>query len=129
MVAGPLADRLNRHKLFVLISSLMVTVSVALPPVSPTWPVQPAGAVIGEVGFGADLSVDQALVTLVLPAAEDGGHDLGVFHIALNAPQVVAPFGGSLVVAHLGGHPALFVAGGLLSLVGALMILRVRSGR
>ncbi|MFB4276884.1 hypothetical protein ACBJ59_16445 [Nonomuraea sp. MTCD27] len=49
-----------------LISSLMVTVSVALPLVSPTWPVQLAGAVIGGVGFGACLSVDQALVTLVL---------------------------------------------------------------
>ncbi|GAA1687667.1 MFS transporter [Nonomuraea maheshkhaliensis] len=129
IVAGPLADRLNRHKLFVLISSLMVTVSVALPLVSPTWTVQLAGAVIGGVGFGAYLSVDQALVTLVLPAAEDSGRDLGVFHIALNAPQVVAPFGGSLVVAHLGGYPALFVTGGLLSLVGALMIMRVRSVR
>jgi hypothetical protein len=57
---------------------------------------------------------------LVLPAAEDSGRDLGVFYTALNAPQVVAPFG---------GYPARFVAGGLLSLVGAIMILRVRSGR
>ncbi|MFG1976888.1 MFS transporter [Nonomuraea fuscirosea] len=129
IIAGPLADRLRRHKLFVLISSLMVTVSVALPLVSPTWTQQLAAAVIGGVGFGAYLSVDQALVTLVLPAAEDSGRDLGVFHIALNAPQVVAPFGGSLVVAHLGGYPALFVTGGVLALVGALMILRVRSVR
>ncbi|GAA3116443.1 MULTISPECIES: MFS transporter [Nonomuraea] len=129
IIAGPLADRLNRHKLFVLISSLMVTVSVALPVLAPVWPVQLATAVIGGLGFGAYLSVDQALVTLVLPAAEDSGRDLGVFHIALNAPQVVAPFGGSLVVAHLGGYPALFVTGGVLALVGALMILRVRGVR
>jgi MFS family permease len=129
IVAGPLADRLNRHKLFVLISSLMVSVSVALPLLSPTWTVQLAGAAIGGLGFGAYLSVDQALVTLVLPAAEDSGRDLGIFHIALNAPQVVAPFAGSLIIAHLGGYPALFVAGGLLSLIGALMILQVKSVR
>jgi MFS family permease len=128
-VAGPLADRLNRRKLFVLASSLLVSVSVALPLLSPTWTVQLAGAVIGGLGFGAYLSVDQALVTLVLPAAKDSGRDLGVFHIALNAPQVVAPLAGSLVVAHLGGYPALFVAGGLLSLIGALMIMPVRSVR
>jgi MFS family permease len=104
-------------------------VSVALPLLSPTWTVQLAGAVIGGLGFGAYLSVDQALVTLVLPGAKDSGRDLGVFHIALNAPQVVAPLAGSLVVAHLGGYPALFVAGGLLSLIGALMIMPVRSVR
>jgi MFS family permease len=70
---GPARGRLNRHKLFVLISSLMVTVSVALPPVSPTWPVQLAGAVTGGVGFGAHLPVDQALVTLVLPRPRTAG--------------------------------------------------------
>ncbi|MGN9788156.1 hypothetical protein ACTMTF_42560 [Nonomuraea sp. ZG12] len=87
-LAGGDVPRLLRRLL--LISSLMVSVSVALPLLSPTWTVQLAGAAIGGVGFGAYLSVDQALVTLVLPAAEDSGRDLGLFHIALNAPQVVA---------------------------------------
>ncbi|MFC5833516.1 hypothetical protein [Nonomuraea insulae] len=48
---------------------------------------------------------------------------------AVSAKIFSATQGGSLVVAHLGGCPALFVIGGLLSLVGALMILRVRSVR
>ncbi|RBQ17058.1 MFS transporter [Spongiactinospora rosea] len=129
LIMGPLADRLDRRKLFVLLSSLLITVATVLPLLSPTWDAQLASAVLSGIGFGTYLSVDQALVTLVLPAADGAGRDLGVFHIALNAPQVVAPFAAAFVVGGLGGYPALYAAGGLLALAGSLLILPIRSVR
>lgn len=127
-VAGPLADRLDRRRLFVLISSLLTTVSVALPALSPTWTVELVAGVVGGLGFGAYLAVDQALATLVLPSSDAAGRDLGVFHIALNAPQVIGPFLGSAVI-ELGGYRALFVTGGVLALLGSVAILQVKSVR
>ncbi|GII96400.1 MFS transporter [Sinosporangium siamense] len=129
IVMGPLADRLDRRKLFVLLSSLLIAVSTAMPVLSPTWSTQLVAAVLSGIGFGTYLSVDQALVTLVLPAREDSGRDLGVFHIALNAPQVVAPFIAAVVVGGLGGFPGLYVVGGLLALVGSVFIVPIRSVR
>ncbi|MFI0418009.1 MFS transporter [Spongiactinospora sp. 9N601] len=129
LIMGPLADRLDRRKLFVLLSSLLITVATVLPLVSPTWDAQLASAVLSGIGFGTYLSVDQALVTLVLPAADGAGRDLGVFHIALNAPQVVAPFAAAFVVSGLGGYPALYAVGGLLALAGSLLVVPIRSVR
>ncbi|MFI6317463.1 MFS transporter [Nonomuraea sp. NPDC050556] len=127
-VAGPLADRLDRRRLFVLISSLLTTASVALPLLSPTWTVELVAGVVGGLGFGAYLAVDQALATLVLPASGAAGRDLGIFHIALNAPQVVGPLIGSAAIG-VGGYRALFVIGGVLALLGSVAILQVKSVR
>ena len=41
--------------------------------------------------YGIYVSVDFALITEVLPGAEDRGKDLGVINIANALPQVLAP--------------------------------------
>ena len=51
------------------------------------------------IGFGVYLSVDFALCTEVLPAAEARAKDLGVINIANALPQVFAPFVGSFLIA------------------------------
>ncbi|MFJ6782510.1 hypothetical protein [Streptomyces yangpuensis] len=38
------------------------------------------------------MAVDTALVTMVLPNAEDAARDMGVLNIANAGPQIVAPF-------------------------------------
>ena len=74
------------------------------------------------------MAVDTALVTLVLPRAEDAARDMGVLNIANAAPQIVAPFIASVVVS-VAGYTTLFLVGGLLSVLGALAVRPIRSVR
>ena len=49
-----------------------------------------AAAMLGA-GFGVYRRVDAALITQVLPTAEDRAKDLGIINIANSAPQVLGP--------------------------------------
>lgn len=124
--AGPLVDRFGRHRGFVFVSSLLLSAALFVPLVWQTWPAFLVCAGLSGFALGLYLGVDLALATLVLPRAGDAGRDLGVFHIALTAPQVVAPFVASLAVTALGGYPALFLIGGAIALIGSFAVLRVR---
>src|SRR3979411_825408 len=55
------------------------------------------GAVFG-LGYGAYTSVDWALATDVLPNMDDAAKDMGLWHIALTLPQLLAvPLAGVLL--------------------------------
>ncbi|MBB4684399.1 MFS transporter [Amycolatopsis jiangsuensis] len=123
--AGPLVDRLGQHRGFVLVSSLLLSAALFVPVVWPTWTGFLVCAALSGFALGLYLGVDLALATLVLPKSDAGGRDLGVFHIALTAPQVVAPFLASLAVTSLGGYSALFLIGGAIALIGSVAVLRV----
>ena len=55
------------------------------------WGITMVAALILGIGYGWYLAVDQALITQVLPTAEDRAKDLGVINIANSMPQVLAP--------------------------------------
>jgi len=128
-IAGPISDRLNRRKPFVILSSAIAGAACILPVVSPTFTTIEIFAAFAGLAFGCYLSVDAALVTLVLPRGEDAARDLGVLNIANAGPQVVAPLLAALVISHLGGYRTLFVVGGLCGIVGAIAVVGVRSVR
>lgn len=128
-VAGPLSDRLGRRKPFVFLSSAVAGAGCVLPVLSPTFPTIEIFAAFAGVAFGTYLSVDAALVTLVLPRSEDAARDLGVLNIANAGPQVLAPLLAALIISHLGGYRVLFLAGGCCGIAGALAVLPVRSVR
>jgi MFS family permease len=73
------------------------------------------------------LAVDTALITQVLPAATDRAKDLGVINIATAAPQVLGPVLAAPIVTHLGGYPALFGLTALVTILGAVAVLKIRS--
>ncbi|HEX7994192.1 MAG TPA: MFS transporter, partial [Streptosporangiaceae bacterium] len=128
-IAGPLSDRLNRRKLFVIGSAATSGVAMILPVVSPTFGTMTVFAAVAGLAFGSYLAVDTALVTLVLPRHEDTARDMGVLNVANAGPQIVAPFLAAFIIGHLGGYPALFVGGGVVAIAGALAIAPVRSVR
>ena len=128
-IAGPVSDRLDRRKPFVFISSAVAGAGCVLPVVSPTFRTIEIFAAFAGVAFGCYLSVDAALVTLVLPRSEDAARDLGVLNIANAGPQVLAPLVAALIISHAGGYRTLFIAGGCCGVVGALAVLPVRSVR
>ncbi|MGW7439296.1 MFS transporter [Streptomyces sp. NPDC054849] len=129
VLGGLLSDRWNRRKVFVGVSAALAGLVMVVPVVSPTWTGMLVFSALNGLAFGCFMAVDTALVTLVLPRAEDAARDMGVLNIANAGPQIIAPFVASAVVTALGGYTPLFLAGGVLSLIGALAILPIRSVR
>ena len=128
-IAGPLSDRLDRRKPFVFTSSAVAGAGCLLPVLIPTFGALETFAAFAGLAFGCYLSVDAALVTLVLPRSEDAARDLGVLNIANAGPQVLAPLFAALIISHLGGYRMLFIAGGCCGIAGALTVVGVRSVR
>ncbi|MFJ4776855.1 MFS transporter [Streptomyces sp. NPDC088762] len=129
LLGGLLSDRWNRRKVFVGVSAALAGLVMVVPVISPTWTGMLVFSALNGLAFGCFMAVDTALVTLVLPRAEDAARDMGVLNIANAGPQVIAPFVASAVVTTLGGYTPLFLVGGALSLIGALAILPIRSVR
>src|SRR5271165_3075288 len=128
-IAGPISDRLDRRKPFVILSSAIAGAGCILPVVSPTFTTIEIFAAFAGIAFGCYLSVDAALVTLVLPRSEDAARDLGVLNIANAGPQVIAPLFAALIISHLGGYRTLFIVGGCCGIAGAFAVMPVRSVR
>ncbi|MEU8460452.1 MFS transporter [Streptomyces sp. NPDC029003] len=129
IVGGYLSDRFERRKLFVGASALLSAVALAIPAVSASWAAMLAFCVVNGLAFGSYMAVDTALVTMVLPKAEDAARDMGVLNIANAGPQIVAPFIASLVVSVSGGYTALFVVAAVLAVAGALAVRPIRGVR
>lgn len=128
-IAGPLSDRIDRRKPFVFLSSAIAGAACVLPVLSPTFLTIQVFAGLAGIAFGTYLSVDAALVTLVLPRGEDAARDLGVLNIANAGPQVLAPLLAAVIISHAGGYRMLFIAGGCCGVAGALAVMPVRSVR
>ncbi|MCX5394668.1 MFS transporter [Streptomyces sp. NBC_00094] len=129
VLGGWLSDRLDRRKFFVGASAALAAVALAIPAFSTSWTAMLAFSVVNGLGFGCYMAVDTALVTMVLPKAEDAARDMGVLNVANAGPQIIAPFAASLVVSLSGGYTALFVVGAVLSVLGALAVRPIRSVR
>lgn len=129
VVGGLLSDRWNRRKIFVGVSAALAGAAMAIPAISPTWTGMLVFSALNGLGFGCFMAVDTAVVTLVLPRAEDAARDMGVLNVANAGPQIIAPFVASAIVTTLGGYTPLFVIGGALSLLGALSVVLIRGVR
>ncbi|MFJ6773966.1 MFS transporter [Kitasatospora sp. NPDC091257] len=128
VVGGVLSDRLDRRKLFVSLSAALSGLSLLIPVLSPTWPAMIVFSAVNGLAFGCFMAVDTALVTMVLPRAEDAARDMGVLNIANAGPQIIAPFVASAVVG-LGGYTPLFLLGAALAAAGALAVRPIRGVR
>ncbi|MET9951805.1 MFS transporter [Streptomyces sp. NPDC006339] len=129
VLGGWLSDRYDRRKLFVGASAALAAVALLVPAVSSSWTAMLVFSVVNGLGFGCYMAVDTALVTMVLPKAEDAARDMGVLNIANAGPQIVAPFIASLIVSLSGGYTALFLVAAVLSVLGALAVRPIRTVR
>ncbi len=130
--AGWLSDRLGRRRNFVFVSALIAAVGL----LSLVLFRNEAGFVVAmalvALGQGMYFAVDLALVTEVLPdSAKAAGKDLGVFNLANQLPQSIAPAIAPLFIAIGGGHDytLLYLVGTAYAVLGAFAILRVRGVR
>jgi MFS family permease len=124
---GILSDRTGRRRVFVGLAAVLQALACAVLVVAPSWPsALLAGALLGA-GYGAYTSVDQALVTQVLPDAGAVAGELGVMNVAVVAPQALAPLLAGLVITELGGYPVLFGTAGVVTVLGAVSVGRIRA--
>lgn len=128
LVAGWLADRWSRHKLFVGISAVGLGVSMLVPILVPTWYGIIAYSVLNGVFFGTYMAIDLALMSFVLPEKEAAGRDMGILAVATAAPQLVSPaIAGSLIL--LAGYDALFLFGAVVALGAGVCAFFIRGVR
>jgi MFS family permease len=125
--SGGWSDRIGRRKVFVTWAGVVMALGALVLAVWPTWSGAIAGAIVLGIGFGVYLSVDFALLTEVLPSARDRAKDLGVINIANSLPQVIAPAIAAPVVKVLGGYPVLYVLAAAVTLVGAVLVKKIKS--
>ena len=127
VTGGIISDRAGRRKLPVTVAGLVMAVPGVMLAFWPTWPVTIASAVILGLGFGVYLSVDQALVTQVLPSAMGRAKDLGIINIANSGPQVLAPAIAAPLVSQLGGYPTLYLSVAAITILGSAFVWKIRS--
>ena len=126
---GVLSDRSGRRRMFVAVASVLQGIAAVLLVIWPSFGTTlVAGAFLGA-GYGAFLSVDQALVTQVLPDAQTRAKDLGIMNIGTNVPQAIAPVIAALVIDQLGGYRVLFAFAGVFTFIGAMSVYRIKSIR
>ncbi|MEV6733926.1 MULTISPECIES: MFS transporter [unclassified Streptomyces] len=126
VISGVRSDRTGRRKVYVIGAGLVISAATLLLAVWQTWTGAIVASLVLGVGFGVYTSVDFALLTDVLPTAQDRGRDLGVINIANALPQVLAPVIAAPVVTHFGGYTALYVLAGALALAGSVLVRRIR---
>jgi MFS family permease len=127
VTVGRVADRSGGYRRYsVLASVLMAATGLALAGLT-EWALVMVCAFALGAGYGAFMSVSQALSLTVLPDPSTAGRDLGILNIAYTIPQVIgAPVAG-VVVADLGGYRGLFIFAALLAVVAAFSFSRVPS--
>jgi MFS family permease len=127
-VSGPLSDRFQRRKVFVIAASLIMALGMVIPVFLPSVTGMVLFSIVVGLGFGAYAAVDGALMSELLPSSGTYAKDLGVLNLAATLPQTLSPFvGGAIVLAF--GYVALFPIGIVLAVLGALAIIPIKSVR
>lgn len=127
LIAGSISDRTGRRKPIVIIAALVQALSAVLILVSPTFVGTAIAAAVMGVGYGAYMAVSLALATDLLPRPEHHARDLGVVNVAANLGQLLGPLLGAGLVVLVGEFWLLFLAAGILSVLGAVMTIAVRA--
>lgn len=126
---GRASDRSGRRRMFVAVAAGLQAIASLLLTAAPSYGVALVAAAFLGAGYGAYMSVDQALITAVLPDARTRAQDLGIMNVGSVGPQALAPLAAGLVITSLGGYPVLFAASGVTTIVGAVLVFRIRSVR
>jgi MFS family permease len=137
LVAGSLSDRWGRKPLVYLSGGVMALASLLFVGVG-FHPSLPAmywiGALFG-VGYGAYQAVDWALAIDVLPPGENAAKDMGIWHVSLVLPQMLAPAltGALLAVLKptslLLGYTVVFTLTALWFILGTVFVRQIRGAR
>jgi MFS family permease len=134
--SGFISDKLQRRKPFVLVGGSLFALGAVIMAFAPDMPLLIAGSFLTNLGIGIFSAVDQALLLDVLPEREtDAGRFVSITQFATTIPQALAPIVASMILA-IGtsaamekNYPLLYIAGAVFTILGGLVILRVKAVR
>jgi MFS family permease len=127
IIGGIWSDRLGKRKVFVIASGLVAATALALLAFVSTWTGAVIGTIVLGIGYGIYTAVDFAMITEVLPNAEDRAKDLGVINIANALPQVLAPVVAAGILGLGFGYPTLYLAAAAVSVLGSWLVVNIKS--
>jgi MFS family permease len=128
IVTGPLSDRIDRRKPFVIGAPILIGIGLVPLLVAPSVTAYLVFFSITGIAFGTYIAVDQALMVAVLPDPGSAARDLGFLSVGQTLPGVVAPIVGGLLATSL-GYGAIFVASLVAALLAAAAIVGIRTVR
>lgn len=129
-IVGVVSDRLQRRKVFVLVSASVLAVAHVVAALAPTFTVFVIASALAAIAMGVYLAVDSALIAEVLPSRGAVGKDMGVLHLANVLPQTLVPIVAPLFLIIGGGtsnYAALFIGGSVVGFAGAIVNQFIRS--
>ena len=129
LLGGFLSDRLKQRKPFVIVGMVIMAVAMMLLALFQVWPAVVVAAAVLGFGLGAYLAVDVAIVTLVLPSAEDRGKDMGIVNIANTLPHSLAPVIAGSLLGMTHSYSFLYIAATLFVLLGIFTVLPIKAVR
>jgi MFS family permease len=125
---GVLSDRVSR-KIVVALCGIPMTLAAAGFALAPQPQFMYAFAVLFGIGFGGIMSTGWALAMDSVPQLRDVARDLGIWGIAQNFPQVIAPLVGWSILrayhASIAGYQALFFCAAASFLIASAVVLAV----
>lgn len=144
IIAGMLSDRIGRKPLVYISGGAMALVCATYAGLSLRSPSSMevawiatlvAGGLFG-IGNGAYQAVDWALAVDVLPGGEDAAKDMGIWHVALVLPQVVAPVISGLLLSYFKaqselrmGYTLVFGVAAVWFILGTVFVRQIRGVR
>jgi MFS family permease len=129
VIGGFLSDRLKLRKPFVIVGMSIMAVSMLVLAFFHTWEAVLVAAAILGFALGAYLAVDVAIVTLVLPSAENRAKDMGIVNIANTLPHSLAPVLAGVILALTHSYPILYIAAAIFVLLGIFTVLPIKAVR
>ena len=128
-LAGPVSDRRQRRKPFVIGGSVLAIAAIAIPLAVPTTGGMVGFAAVGGLAFGIYYAVDAALMSEVLPSHDSRARDLGILNMANTGGQVLAPAASAALVALGIGFLPVFIGAMVVCAAGAACVPPIRSVR
>lgn len=129
VAAGILVQKLQRTRPLIYMAAGLISLGMLAPLISPTLESMIVCSLFSGLGLGIFLSVDLVLITLVLPAPDQAGKDLGIINITTTLPQTLGAVLGSIVIAGFGGYGALLPFAIAATLGGASLLAFIRGVR
>ncbi|MDG1643221.1 MFS transporter [Klebsiella huaxiensis] len=129
LVSGVLSDKLQRRKIFVFLSTLLMAAGLCVPLFMPTLTGMYIYAAIMGLGYGAYTSIDMALMTQVLPGGgKQAGKDMGILTIATVLPQSFSPILSAWLLATFNNdYSSLFIAAIVFVFASSFFVLPIKS--
>ena len=127
--SGRASDRAGKRKIFVGLSSAGVAVACLVLVFAHGFTAVIVAAVILGISWGVYQAIDQALVNQVLPSADDRAKDMGLVNLAVAIPNAVAPVIAAQIVTTQLGYSGLYSVAAALTLIGSVLIVKVKGVR